>query len=928
MLEQQENSNITSTTVPETTAPVETSTPQTTGSRLINQISSQSYKIITQYGDMLVIKQGIQLQPHHSAAGCQPSDSQQGSQQRPIIMTFHDLGLNSELQFATFCECEEVKLMLKTFTMIHVNFIGQEFPSQQHQPSQQQQQSQQFRPTTTATPNTATSNTLPDDFKYPNMEQMAESIVDVCAQLRIRSFIAIAVGAGAHIVGNLALLRPDLVDGLFLINPVITSCSITEWLYFKMSAIASNHSIGNWNSGIGGTKDWSILSSPTSLLSSSSSSANQSPSRSHQSANKNQTTTTTTTIDTNHHKHSHGLGFKKLLNAAHLHFPHHHHHHDQKRHDNKDNSSDNEAGSSDLKQVSPQQHSDEQRECSSDAENIDKSDETKSISARLESNMSITASSSSNSSPINKAQHHSGSRLRQLIFSRNIRNTVQQRQIDQLSRTSSASAGSSAGGAGLADIVGHSKHKHNSSTKVKSSDSDDSIGSQRSGGGGGGGGKRPPSEYLMYHHFGPISFQTYRRSSDTPLTTMFHNRDSPSGTPIQQRPLSSGEGTSVNVKLGQQSGANSDGSTTSNSKQNFGQCSPGTPRGRARAVVGHQVAPSSGSIGHDSSNFTQESRGGRCRSGSVCMDSIYLASFENERQRSSYIHSVYKYYFSQINSHNLWLFAQSFAKRKSLNLRKDCGAAAHAAAAAATLGTSICSAFVGMTPGTSLSDSTSISVHHKGSTTRSEVASNKPGSESISSNVPTTKQQQHREIMANDTKADNSSPQQFDGDSSVFSSSFTSETTQDKTPNKQTATKLVESRAIGQRHFASNTNTNAKSKQNCQQPKALVAGTKVKRTFTCQTLIMCSSVQMHRERAFKLMSLLNPLQATWIQTDHLLVLEEKPEKVCQALRLFLQGIGYSMSTYERRLRLSSTTGSAGSADSNNSGPSLSEAKLR
>lgn len=873
--EQQSNSNV-GATLPTTSIPQ-------TGSRL-NQIGSQSYKIITQYGDMLVIKQGIQLQPQQTGGG-QPNDSQQSHQQRPIIMTFHDLGLNSELQFATFCECEEVKLMLKTFTMVHVNFIGQEFPSQQHQ----QQISQQQFQTTTTTPITVTSNTLPDNFKYPNMEQMAESIVDICTQLRIRSFIAIAVGAGAHIVGHLALMRPDLVDGLFLINPVITSCSITEWLYFKMSAIASNHSIGSWNSAIGGGKDWSISSSPTSVLSSSPSSNNSSSIDQHN-VNKNQTSTTTTTTttittttttattdtttahDTNHHKHSHGIGFKRLLNAAHLHFPHHHHHNQKlQQHDSKSN---NETlSSTDLKQSSPknEQITAEQRECSRDTETGSENDDSKSITARLESNMAISTT------PIKNTQHQTGSRFRQLIFSRNIRNT---HHSDYLSQTSSNSASN----ASTSGDTGHSKHKQ-SSSKVKSSDSDDSIDSQR----GGSGNKRPPCEYLMYHHFGPISFQTYRRSSDTPLLTMFDNRDSPSR--IQQRPQS--------------------GKSAANSEQG----SPATlERSRSkRAITDHQ-ASSSSSIAN--SNLIQESKSGRCRSGSVCIDSLYLASFENDRQRSSYIQSVYKYYFSQINSHNLWLFAQSFAKRRSLNLRKDCGAAAHAAAAAATLGTSICSAFVGMAPGPSFGNTSSSSAHHPHATSSSRSDANKPVSDISSGSTTKQQQQQQQETKANDTKVDSSSPKH---DNSSLSK-------QNKTlSNKKTSAAAItrdSSKTTGtsQRHAISG----AKSKQNCQQPKALVAGTKVKRTFTCQTLIMCSSVQIHRERAFKLMSLLNPLQATWIQTDHMLVLEEKPEKVCQALRLFLQGIGYSMSTYERRLRLSSTTGSAGSADSNSSAPCLGE----
>lgn len=876
-----------------------TVTPQT-GNRF-NQVSSQSYKIITQYGDMLVIKQGIQFQP-------QQSDSQQQqSQQRPIIMTFHDLGLNSELQFATFCECEEVKLMLKTFTMIHVNFIGQEFPSQQQQ--------QDSPSKSKSTPTTASSN-LPEDFKYPNMEQMAESIVDICAQLRIRSFIAIAVGAGAHIVGNLALLRPDLVDGLFLINPVITSCSITEWLYFKMSAIASNHSISSWSGGGGGGSSSKDRSLP-SFSSSSSNTASPSTSN-HKDTNKNlQSSPSNSSGQHKSHHHSHGIGFKKLLHsAAHLHFPHphllhHHHSKHQRENSNKQKEDENDSiRSFDSKQSSPENRL---IKCDSEAKiEPEVENDSKSISTKLESSVYVSKP------PISKP--HSGSRLRQLIFSRNIRNTTgyqqQQHEGSNLSRTSSASAESQIMNNEQESEEVTIKNK-NKQHKVKSSDSNESI--ER-----GGGGKKPPTEYLMYHHFGPVSFQTYRRSSDTPLVRPSHNRDSPTNE-TQERPQSGGnleETTTTTSSETTHSGATSSDGTCS-SIQSSGQNSPATPGGRSRTssskrgVGGNQI----------SSNFSnREPRPatGKCRSGSVCMDSIYLSSFENDRQKSSYVQSVYKHYFHQINSHNLWLFAQSFAKRRSLNLRKDCGAAAHAAAAAATLGTSICSAFVGITPGPSLSATTSSSHRVSASTSSSTAGAgatlNKPASDTSSS---TTSKRQQVEIKANDTKVDNSL-EQLDGKSS----SKPNITLSDK---QTTTTTTTTAEGIGLKYATSIGTTSStsfvssqQSKQNSQQPKALVAGTKVKRTFTCQTLIMCSSIQMHRERAFKLMSLLNPLQATWIQTDHLLVLEEKPEKVCQALRLFLQGIGYSMSTYERRIRLSSTTGSAGSADSNNSAPSISE----
>lgn len=746
------------------------------------QISTQSYMIITQYGDMLVVKQGVQHHHHHHhhAQGSHsnsPSNSQTGDQQqhqtRPIIMTFHDLGLNSELQFATFCECDEVKLMLQTFTMIHVNFIGQETILQHNQSFSNTESGRR------------TSASLPDDFKYPSVEQMAESIVDICAQLRIRSFIAIAVGAGAHIVGSLALMRPDLVDGLFLINPVITSCSITEWLYFKMSAIASNHRIGSWSS----------TDSPNVAQNETGSESNDSPKRGGHSSGRQAT----------------GRGLRKLLNAAHIHLPIHHH---------NNNNSEEAANSSAA----------------------DQQDDLLSIGQ-----ISSQSGSSLNSSPDNQLgsspgrAHPSGSRLRQLIFSRNFRlrgghhsklaratsmspagEGVATAQSNQLRRSDTLKSG--ADGESINNIEEDSSLRRppGSSSSAESTDSQ----SHRAGTG-----KRPPMEYLMYHHFGSASLQRFRRSSDNTLPVVKYDmgqRDSNDTTSGADQPLETPRSTAA------------------------------AGSGSRRSRLTHTCSQSQDCLEDSPTSSAGNPLSGRNRSGSVvCMERSCLAAFTNDRQKHAYMQSVYKNYFNQLDAHNLWLFAQSFAKRRNLNLRKDCGAAAHAAAAAATLGTSICNAFVG--PAATLAPT--------------------------SGPARTTGEQQAPAAEQADT-GPNVAPAAPKSSSSVVAGS--------QRPHRQ------------------------------QVASPQVAGTKVKRTFNCQTLIMCSSVQMHCERAFKLMSLLNPLQATWIKTDHLLVLEERPDKVCQALRLFLQGIGYSMSTYERRLRLSSATGSASSADSGGSARSLNE----
>lgn len=844
-------------------------------------IGTQTYKIITQYGDMLIVKQGVQQQHHHhhhhhphqsnhqsqTGADQQQHSQSQSQQTRPVIMTFHDLGLNSELQFASFCECDEVKLMLQTFTMIHVNFIGQEF---------------------VASPGGGGAHTaaapLPDDFKYPTVEQMAECIVDICAQMRVRSFVALAVGAGAHIVSSLALLRPDLVHGLFLINPMISSCSITEWLYFKMSAIACNQQIV----GGGGGGSSSHHKSDNHSSSNHHHHHHQHHQKIHRHNSSQHSTSSqedhqTSTSPKHHHHHHHHSGFRKLMNAAariaHL-------HHDQQHNQDSQTNSDSEA-----------------RESGADSPITETSDDTSSI----QESPGAPGAGPGGGGGGGPAARAGGSRLRQLILSRNFRTGAAGGHLHRPMppaaghtpvgpSQSSSLATSTVADSGLGEAENDDLSGHHVEARKKRSNSTESLGSEP----GASKGKRPPLEYLMYHHFGTASFQRYRRPSNSDTGSPGRNVASAGSLRLSSKrgSQSPSEGFESQTDQPEQAGrhrrsSGGAGDCASSSASASGQNSPASGSLRLRrarqGLVGSAGAAGSagGPASRSQDSLSQASSRFQRRSNSVSLLSAsHLASFGSDRQRMAYVQNVYKQYFSQINPHNLWLFAQSFAKRRTLNLRKDCGAAAHAAAAAAALGTSICAAFVGVAA-------------------PAAVANSPQQSAAGISRGPT-------DVSSSSTSSASRLDEQQVSTAAAAAAAPTTSTSH--ASNKEASQQAQQQ----QQHQHQTTTTN-------KQPQALVAGTKVKRTFTCQTLIMCSSVQIHCERAIKLMSLLNPLQATWIKTDQLLVLEEKPEKVCQALRLFLQGIGYSMSTYERRLRLSSAQGSvSSSADSTGSARSLNE----
>lgn len=74
-----------------------------------------------------------------------------------------------------------------------------------------------------------------------------------------------------------------------------------------------------------------------------------------------------------------------------------------------------------------------------------------------------------------------------------------------------------------------------------------------------------------------------------------------------------------------------------------------------------------------------------------------------------------------------------------------------------------------------------------------------------------------------------------------------------------------------------------------------------KRNFTCPVLLLCGAFSPHVEESIQMNARLNPANSTWMKLqDCGMVLEEQPGKVAEALKLFIQGLGYSLTAYERR----------------------------
>ncbi|XP_035218459.1 protein NDRG3-like isoform X2 [Stegodyphus dumicola] len=132
-----------------------------------------------------------------------------GEKNKPAILTYHDIGLNHISNFQAFFNFVDMRILMQSFSIYHVNAPGQ----------------------SEGAPN------LPENFIYPTMDQLAETLIPVMKFYGLKHFVGLGVGAGANILARFALAHPDCVDGLFLINPTCTVSSWTEWGYQKLNAM-------------------------------------------------------------------------------------------------------------------------------------------------------------------------------------------------------------------------------------------------------------------------------------------------------------------------------------------------------------------------------------------------------------------------------------------------------------------------------------------------------------------------------------------------------------------------------------------------------------------------------------------------------------------------------------------------------------------
>ncbi|XP_068116722.1 protein NDRG4 isoform X4 [Hyperolius riggenbachi] len=131
---------------------------------------------------------------------------------RPAILTYHDVGLNHKLCFNTLFNYEDMQEITKHFVVCHVDAPGQQVGASQ----------------------------FPQGYQYPTMENLASMLPSVLQHFGFQTIIGIGVGAGSYVLAKFALIFPELVEGLVLVNIDPNGKGWIDWAAAKLSGLTSS----------------------------------------------------------------------------------------------------------------------------------------------------------------------------------------------------------------------------------------------------------------------------------------------------------------------------------------------------------------------------------------------------------------------------------------------------------------------------------------------------------------------------------------------------------------------------------------------------------------------------------------------------------------------------------------------------------------
>ncbi|XP_072403792.1 protein NDRG4 isoform X1 [Chiloscyllium punctatum] len=131
---------------------------------------------------------------------------------RPAILTYHDVGMNHKLCYNTFFNFEDMQEITKHFVVCHIDAPGQQTNASQ----------------------------FPSGYQFPTMDQLAAMLPSVVQHFGFKSVVGIGVGAGAYILAKFALIFPDMVEGMVLINIDPCGKGWIDWAATKLSGLTSS----------------------------------------------------------------------------------------------------------------------------------------------------------------------------------------------------------------------------------------------------------------------------------------------------------------------------------------------------------------------------------------------------------------------------------------------------------------------------------------------------------------------------------------------------------------------------------------------------------------------------------------------------------------------------------------------------------------
>ncbi|CAN7999909.1 unnamed protein product [Ixodes pacificus] len=124
---------------------------------------------------------------------------------KPVFLTMHDVG-STYLDFVKFATHSAMKCIQEKSVFLHVEVPGQTYEAPD----------------------------LPDDYKFPSLDDLAHEMVSVLHYFKIPYCVALGEGAGANVLARLTINNPELVLGSILIHCNAMEANMLELFNYRV----------------------------------------------------------------------------------------------------------------------------------------------------------------------------------------------------------------------------------------------------------------------------------------------------------------------------------------------------------------------------------------------------------------------------------------------------------------------------------------------------------------------------------------------------------------------------------------------------------------------------------------------------------------------------------------------------------------------